>query len=342
MAVKRNVQKRKAAMLVGILAFAVLIVEVIVMIISRGSFSKPVLTVNGSPIYQEEYFMLLKEYQLQYESELYEELEVPQGQELMDHLENDMERYQKLMEEKHIETLTRLRIQQSLAETYGVLEEPFSYEDLLKKMGEENAERKQKIADGEVVYGVTEFDMVTYYSHFMSNLQEETIRAIPDEDFKVTDEAVEAYYRSQTAPAFLEGEKWNYTIYDVGILQELPEEDRAAIESAVKEELLSRNDGAVSAGEVRLHAEAVQWSNEDLRQVVRQGRAIEEQLLSLQEHEVSEMFYTGETWLLARYDGIEKVEQLGEGDKSVLRAKLREDAYWKMVEELAAEAAVKR
>mgnify|MGYP007099694425 CR=1 FL=1 len=339
---KKRLNKWKIALAGGIVAAIAIIVVVIVVIQRKESMPKPVIAVNGSPVYEEEYDLLFKDNQLKYEGELYEQLQVPEGQELITYLDNDEKRYQELLTERHIQALTELRVQQALAKEYGVLEKSFSYENLKREMEQENEERKKKIAAGEVVYGVTEFDMVTYYGHFMSSLAADTLRAIPDEVLEVAEDKVEDYYQSKTSPVLLEGERQKYTIYDVGSLMVATEEERDSILAEVQAELASGQDRNVDRDIYSLRAEQVQWGNDELRTLVRQGSDVEARLLALEAGEVSEMFYTGETWLVARYDGVEKVASLGEGERSILLEEMRQEAYQKLVEKLVSEAKVKR
>ena len=49
--------------------------------------------------------------------------------------------------------------------------EKLSYEKIIKQMNAENASRATKLKNGEPVYGVTEYTVVSYYDYLKSNLQ---------------------------------------------------------------------------------------------------------------------------------------------------------------------------
>ncbi len=49
--------------------------------------------------------------------------------------------------------------------------EKLSYEKIIKQMNAENATRAKKLKNGEPVYGVTEYTVVSYYDYLKSNLQ---------------------------------------------------------------------------------------------------------------------------------------------------------------------------
>lgn len=72
--------------------------------------------------------------------------------------------------------------------------EPYSFEALKLRMEQENAERKTKLEQGEVVYGLEEFTLEIYFQYIMDNLEasiEAQLEANADEEmFKMA----EAYY----------------------------------------------------------------------------------------------------------------------------------------------------
>lgn len=324
-----------AAILAVLAAMGYLIIRTV-----TGSVPEAIVTVNGSPVYEEEFSMLLKDNWLRYEGELCRRMEVPVDQTLLGFLGNDESKYHQLLLEEHIKTLTDMRVQQALAEEYGVLESSFSYEGLLADMEAENQERQKKIADGEIVYGVTEFDIASYYGYFMSNLSTDILEKLPDEILSVTDAMAEEYYQGLTVPTLIDGERLNYTIYDVSRVQSAEPEEISAVAEAVKEELASGRDGEVIWGSQRFLAEQVHWDQEALRRMVRQGSNVEEALLSLAVKEISDVVDTGESFLIVRYEGFTKAPALSENERSAFRQELRKKGYRELVKQRISEADV--
>lgn len=312
----------------------------LIMRTETGSIQESVVTVNGSPIYEEEFTMLLKDNLLQYEGKLCGQMDVPVDQTLLAFLGNDESKYRQMILKEHIKTLTGIRIQQALAEEYGVLEAPFSYESLLADMEAENQERQRNAANGEVVYGVTEFDIVSYYGYFMSSLPTDILEKLPDDILSVTDAMAEEYYQSLNAPTLIAGEQLNYTVYDMNCLGAAEPEDISAVVEAVKEELASGRDGEVIRGSQRMSAKQMHWDREALREMVRQGSNVEEALLGLAEKEISDVVDTGETFLIVRYDGFTKAPVLLDSERSAFRQELRERGYWELMEQRIREADV--
>ncbi len=62
-----------------------------------------------------------------------------------------------------IDLAVRMKVLQQWAYEAKITEEPFSYENMLKELEEENQKRIKKKEAGEVVYGVTEYTPVQYY-----------------------------------------------------------------------------------------------------------------------------------------------------------------------------------
>ncbi|MFC5404138.1 peptidyl-prolyl cis-trans isomerase [Cohnella soli] len=73
--------------------------------------------------------------------------------------------------------LMKTRVVQLLAQKSGVIKE-IGYRSFLEKMEAENARRSKAAANNEIVYGPTSFEVLAYYSYYMSNLENATIDAM--------------------------------------------------------------------------------------------------------------------------------------------------------------------
>ena len=62
-----------------------------------------------------------------------------------------------------MDELVPIKLQQQMAVKYGILDS-CNYSDFLKRLEKENAERKKKKENNEIVYGVTEYSEETYYN----------------------------------------------------------------------------------------------------------------------------------------------------------------------------------
>lgn len=76
------------------------------------------------------------------------------------------------LREYALEELTRYKVEQQLAVSYGMIEKKdTSYSMFLQQLAKENRSRADKIARGEVVYGVRKYTESTYFSYLYSNMQ---------------------------------------------------------------------------------------------------------------------------------------------------------------------------
>lgn len=75
-------------------------------------------------------------------------------------------------------------------------EEEISYDSIVKRMEDENRERKEKKENGETVYGLTEYSLDQYLDYEISSLQERYINDPENEDMEVSEEELRTYYEN--------------------------------------------------------------------------------------------------------------------------------------------------
>lgn len=323
------------AVLAGAIFFALLAVFL-------AFFAKnPVMTVDGSPVYEEEFRLLAKESQRSAEESIRKQLSVPEEQSLLNFLAGDRARYIQLLAEETVRQVTQTRVRQALAYQYGAVDEPFSYEQLCRELTQRNARQRQKLEAGETVYGVQEFSADAYYGYYMSNLDAQTRRCIPDDVLGVDPGETAAYYRALPLMLFVEGERAEYTLYDLSGLRGAPQADVDAVVRAIRQELSGRTDRDVIWNGQTFRAQAVSWDTEQLRALVRQDPDGERILPGRMEEGTSELFCTDSLWAVIRLEGFVKAESLSEQEADVLQARMRDEAYQALVERLSRQAAVR-
>lgn len=99
----------------------------------------------------------------------------------------------KMAKEKALEKVVELKIQQILMAEYDLWKN-ISYDALIQAMNEENQRRKNAIENGEIVYGVTDFEIKTYLSYVFSNTQIELKAKLVESVFKPEEQTLIAYY----------------------------------------------------------------------------------------------------------------------------------------------------
>lgn len=92
--------------------------------------------------------------------------------------------------------LIKAKVLQQLAEKVGIAADT-SYESLLSGMEAENARRSKAVAAGEVVYGPISFELASYFSYYMSNLEIATTDALQKSgSLSISEEQVKREYEA--------------------------------------------------------------------------------------------------------------------------------------------------
>lgn len=293
--------------------------------------------VNGSPVYGEEFQMMLKEHTISYETRLRENHGIPPEQSVRDYLGE--EEYRRLMFEENVKLMTSLRVEQELGREYGIMDE-FTYPSFLSDLEAENKSRADKIAKGEPVYGLQRFSPEQYYSYLMSNLRQQLLRELPDELLGVSGADVDAYYRGLKTYSGADGETMHYTLYDVTAAQALPAETQSQLYGVIAATMVEKTYLEIAASGSTYPPEKRAFTPNELRNFVRQDFS-GEFLLGLATDEVCGPFPLGDFIYMAQYNGFEKAESLQEGDRAGFENTLREEAYEILIAQKATEATVK-
>ncbi|WP_217594049.1 hypothetical protein [Cohnella sp. GbtcB17] len=91
--------------------------------------------------------------------------------------------------------LTRIKVQQRAAVSYGLLDSD-SYASFLKRLEKENARRERLVATGGIVYGPIKYNVADYYDYSMSNLSNRLIEVMGPRLWPADDDTLLAYYDS--------------------------------------------------------------------------------------------------------------------------------------------------
>ena len=295
-----------------------------------------ILMVNGSPVCEAEFRLLLRENQMAFERDLREEFAIPAAADLAGELGS--EGLQEQLVECNVQLLTQVRTEQALGEQYGV-SEAFRYKSFLEELEQENRRRQDAISKGDPVYGLRSFTPEQYYSYKLSNLRNELLRTIPDGDLGVSRADAVDYYRTLETYAGLDGERIYYTLCDVTEAQALGDDAKETLYSEVSKALNAGDGGAFTAGEMSFSCEVRAFTPDELRDFLRQSFDAEF-LLALAEGEVTGAFSLGGRTYLARYDGFDKAEALTEQEIDAFMPAVRGRAYERLVAQKAASAEV--
>lgn len=317
----------------------VMLAAMLLLTMARAVPEGQVMSVDGNPVFEDEFLMLLRQNETQYENRLREEYAIPSGQSVLEYLNGDESEYRRLLFEQNVAFVTSCRVEQALAKEYGLAPE-FTYQGFLDALEAENKNRADKIAKGEAVYGLQSFLPEQYYSYKMSNLTTAVIEALPEKLLAVTDEEMAAYYNGMDSFANIDGETITYTMYDVTAAADLSAEAQSVLYGDVMEALTEGTCADITAENATYRAERRDFTPRELRDFVRQSFD-GEILLSLSEHEILGPIGLGERQYIAQYNGFERAKTIAPDDEAVFTRALREEAYQKLVAEKATQANVK-
>lgn len=124
-----------------------------------------------------------------------------------------------------------------LANKWGI-SEPYSFELLELRMQQENQQRKIKIESGEVVYGLQQFTLETYFQYRLSNLETDLCQYLEQNIDKEILQLAKKYYKENK-------EKFRYR---TKVTYELMVDNKSEIISvdASQLNLLGKTDGALA------------------------------------------------------------------------------------------------
>lgn len=100
------------------------------------------------------------------------------------------------------------------------LYEPYSFDLLKMRMEQENQDRKRKLEAGEIVYGLEQFTLQTYYQYERSNLETDLIAYIEEHVDSEIMEQAEAFY-NKNSDLFTGRESVTYEITAFGETKEV-------------------------------------------------------------------------------------------------------------------------
>ncbi len=154
------------------------------------------LAINGEQISEEEYLQCMNLVQYNTMVTLRSENHDVSDQELWTTTyENGKTGYEYLAEQT-VEKLKYMHAIYDIAKDKGYIEDP-TYEGMLHRMEQENQSRSEKIAKGEVVYGLKEYSTEMYQDYELSMIQEKYMYDESNKDMELTEEEIQEHYDSR-------------------------------------------------------------------------------------------------------------------------------------------------
>ena len=190
------------------------------------------------------------------------------------------------------------KLQQQLAYEYNIIAD-YSYQGFLDAMEKENAQRAQKVQNGEAIYGPQSYDKDTYYDYTFSNMVIALKDSLSQEGgiLYADDATLKNYYEQIKEQQFKKVDTASYRVYsiafDTGSGTYAYTKDQATqMLSAVRDIILrSYNEtSAVPAAYPEVEITELEITDETANSVYKSDQILYEQSQKLQPDEVSEVF----------------------------------------------------
>lgn len=244
-----------------------------------------------------EFRELLDENTLLYEQNLRDAYSIPEDTGVKEYLG---ESYDKELEKENEKYIARRHAVQLLAEQYCGIE-PLDYDELYELMESENASRAEKIADGEVVYGNTEFDFPEFCTYYWDGLESSVLDQMMEES-DIGSAEIEEYYSSMEEPMYTDGEKVSYYLYTTdGSLPDVKNGERESLE--------------LTFGEIRDY--------------IRQYGVEENVFLNFEKNQVNLLYSEAGKNVYIQFAELQKDTDLSDEDQGMIRSRIVEEQYEK-------------
>lgn len=182
------IKKRK--MIYKMVSFAVFVALFCVTLAGCGnSFG---LSIENKKISEEEYLSVMRDIKLEVANELSRKNQVNIDSDFWKTELNGEFPY-KILAERTIDEIKQIHAVYELAKEHGYIDS-VSYDDIKKRMNEENQIRSEKIEKGEAVYGLSSFTYNVFLEYEMDSLQKQYCEDLSNPGMEVTEDECKAYY----------------------------------------------------------------------------------------------------------------------------------------------------
>lgn len=210
--------------------------------------SEYLLTIDGYGVTEEEFLLFLRDQKAAAANYYWVNYEMQPDGEFWN-TEVDGQTPLEYAKERTLSSVIEARIEFILADEYGILEYK-DYDEMMADMEAENADRAERIENGETVYGNTEYTAFTYYQYVNGNARSE-LEKYQIEVTDPTEEELKEVYEANKE-TFSLGRVYDYTVrYEDGTEETVSQNTREiGKEESAKEDLIYNYFPYMKAGEV--------------------------------------------------------------------------------------------
>lgn len=206
-----------------------------------------------------------------------------------------------------LEELTRYKVEQQLAISYGLLEqEDTTYKSFLQQLESENDLRAEKVSKGEIIYGVKNYTESTYFSYLYNNMQLKLQDKMSEEGepLYASDTEIQNWYDEEKEERFTAADTMVLESYSVASGEERMENTDSAAVSGL-EELRKDLLAGKSAEEIQKQYQDISYQeitidDDNAAGMQKTSQIFYEEAQKLKEGEVSLVLYDKNTYLVLR------------------------------------------
>lgn len=217
---KKEMKKKKKQIWIPIL-LVTLIVLVISIIVIYSNMNQFKLNVAGENVSKEEYLNCMGLVEYDTKIQIQEQYNCEYGEDFWEKKYGGKYGYE-ILRENTIKCLKQIHAVYEVAKENGDIQD-VSFAGLEKRWKKENADRSEKVENGEVVYGVKEYTFDLYLQYEMSRLKEIYCNDKDRVGMSLTEKEIVEYYNSRDWIYGEDGEKADLETARISVERELRE-----------------------------------------------------------------------------------------------------------------------
>lgn len=154
------------------------------------------LAISGVDISEEEYVQCMKSVRYDTKMELKAQKKDATEDTVWTETYADGQTGYEILTKRTVEQLKYIHAVYDIAKEKGYIQDA-TFAGMKQRMEQENAQRSEKVARGEAVYGLKEYTLDLYQEYELSMIEEKYIQDETNEGMGLTEEEIEAYYNTR-------------------------------------------------------------------------------------------------------------------------------------------------
>lgn len=245
---------------------------------------------------------------------------------------------QEELKQASLEECIRRQTILQLAKREGLIEQ-INYQELLKKMEQENKERKQKKEKGGIIYGIEQYNPQIYFTYLFNNLIPELITTLKEKELKIEEEELLQYYRDHSEIRQESPESASVIIWMIDENAELTQKEKKKELNQLHKKIVEQKNTNVETTENIIKTEVNVTRNS---RIIQRDPLLEKEVFKLKEKEFSKVVENGENYFFIYCKKYSPKQKLSfEKQKDYLETILRKQKFDELINKKVKEADIK-